>query len=166
MLQRLADKTQQVNTAATLIDVLTTPMTTSSEPVHKACCISDSRSVNQSTTPESVELPPPPSNLANRLDSSAYTNIGPLTCRSCNDQYFFTAGEQAFYKSKGFEVQPNACKKCRNLAKAGKSESCTASTSTSGGCGSSCSAPPNAKDTWTSSGRTWPPSQLPKKADK
>ena len=168
MLQRLADKTQQANTAATLIDALSTPMNTSPEPVHKARRISNTRSDNQSTTlSESVELPPTPSNPANRLDLWAFTDIGPLTCRACNDQYFFTAGEQAFYKSKGFEDQPKACKKCRNLAKADKPESSTTSTSTSGGWGSG-SAPANAKDTWTSSGRTWPPTaaQLPKKSDK
>ena len=63
MLQRLADKTQQANTAATLIDALSTPMNTSPEPVHKARRISNTRSDNQSTTlSESVELPPTPSN--------------------------------------------------------------------------------------------------------
>ena len=91
-----------------------------------------------------------------------------MTCRTCNDQYFFTASEQAFYKSKGFEDQPKACKKCRNLAKADEPESFTASTSTSGGWGSNGSDPANVKDTWTSSGRTRPPTaaQLPKKSDK
>lgn len=64
MPRRLADKTQQANTAATLIYALTTPMNTSPEPsLHqKGCHISNSRSVNQS---ESVELSPTPSNPAN-----------------------------------------------------------------------------------------------------
>ena len=114
MLQRLTDKTQQANTAATLIDALTTAITTSPKPSlhHKARRFSNSPSANRSTTLfEFVELPPTPSNPANRLDSSAFTDIGPLTCRTCNDQHFFTAGEQAFYTSKGFEDQPKACKK-------------------------------------------------------
>ena len=84
VLQRLADKTQQANTAATLIDALTSPMTTSPEPSlhHK------SRRLTNLVAPESVDLPPTPSNPANRPDSSAFTDIGPLTCRNCTDQYF------------------------------------------------------------------------------
>ena len=56
-----------------------------------------------------------------RLDSSACTDIGPLTCRTCHEQYYFTAGEQAFYAQKNSDDQPKSCKKCRTLAKAGNS---------------------------------------------
>ena len=112
MLQRLADKTQQASTVATLIDALTTPLPTSTEPVHKSRRITNHRSVNQSATlSESVDLPAPtPADPANKLHSSAFTDIGPLTCRSCNAEYYFTAGEQAFYQSKGFGDRPKACK--------------------------------------------------------
>ena len=100
MLQRLADKTQQASTAATLIDALTTPLPTSPEPVHKSRRTTDHRSINHRSAAlsDSVDLSAPtPAKPANKLDSSAFTDIGPLICRSCYAQYYFTAGEQAFY---------------------------------------------------------------------
>ena len=131
----------------------------------------NTRTINSIAAPESVNLSSTQPAPGNRLDSSGYTNIEPLTCCSCNAQYYFTAGEQAFYAQKGYEDQPKACKKCRNLAKtdtSGKgwdSSTSAPATSSSGGWGSAGTAnPPNAKDLWAASGRTWPPNadQLPK----
>ena len=40
-----------------------------------------------------------------------------LTCRDCGEEFVFTAGEQAFYKEKGFMNKPKACKACRDAKK-------------------------------------------------
>ena len=127
--------------------------------------------VNNIVQPESGDLPNP----GNRLDASGFKDTGPLSFRDCGGKYYFTAGEQAFYKSKNFEDQPKKCKQCRQLAKASSPDTSgkgwnTVAPTQSGGWGSSgtdgAAAPPaaNAKDLWTSSGRTWPPkpSELPK----
>jgi Probable zinc-ribbon domain len=39
-----------------------------------------------------------------------------LTCKLCGGQFYFTDGEQQFYKSKGFNL-PQKCKSCRNKKK-------------------------------------------------
>ena len=36
-----------------------------------------------------------------------------LTCMECGAEFLFTAGEQEFYKFKGFENDPKQCKQCR-----------------------------------------------------
>ena len=44
-----------------------------------------------------------------------------LVCKECGNE--FTAGEQAFYKEKGFLNKPKSCKACRDAKKnAGKPE--------------------------------------------
>ena len=44
-----------------------------------------------------------------------------LTCRECGNEFVFSAGEQAFYKQKGFLNKPKMCKACRDAKKnAGK----------------------------------------------
>jgi hypothetical protein len=40
-----------------------------------------------------------------------------LTCKDCNKQFTFTEGEQAFYKEKGFENEPQRCPDCRAAKK-------------------------------------------------
>ena len=40
-----------------------------------------------------------------------------LTCRDCNNEFTFTEGEQAFYKEKGFENEPQRCPECRAAKK-------------------------------------------------
>ncbi len=40
-----------------------------------------------------------------------------LTCRDCGAEFVFTAGEQEFYKQKGFENKPVRCKTCRDKRK-------------------------------------------------
>jgi len=39
-----------------------------------------------------------------------------LVCHDCGDSFVFTAGEQAFYFSKGLS-EPKRCKSCRELRK-------------------------------------------------
>ena len=41
-----------------------------------------------------------------------------LNCRDCNAEFVFTAGEQEFYNSKGWENQPTRCTECKNAKKA------------------------------------------------
>ncbi|MDR3178453.1 MAG: zinc-ribbon domain containing protein [Oscillospiraceae bacterium] len=40
-----------------------------------------------------------------------------LTCRDCNCEFVFTAGEQEFYASKGFVNEPQRCRNCRYIRK-------------------------------------------------
>ena len=35
-----------------------------------------------------------------------------LICKECGKEFVFTAGEQEFYASKGFENEPQRCKAC------------------------------------------------------
>lgn len=41
-----------------------------------------------------------------------------LTCRDCGATFTFTAGEQEFYASRGFDNQPSRCAACRAQRKA------------------------------------------------
>ena len=44
-----------------------------------------------------------------------------LKCKDCGEEFVFTAGEQEFYAEKGFQNEPQRCKKCRDARKnAGK----------------------------------------------
>ena len=36
-----------------------------------------------------------------------------LTCRECGAEFTFSASEQEFYASKGFQNQPSRCPACR-----------------------------------------------------
>lgn len=40
-----------------------------------------------------------------------------LVCKDCSNEFVFTAGEQEFYASKGFENEPTRCKECRDQRK-------------------------------------------------
>lgn len=40
-----------------------------------------------------------------------------LTCKDCGNTFVFTEGEQAFYKEKGFENEPQRCPECRKARK-------------------------------------------------
>ena len=40
-----------------------------------------------------------------------------LICKECGKEFVFTAGEQEFYASKGFENEPQRCKACRQNRK-------------------------------------------------
>lgn len=41
-----------------------------------------------------------------------------LVCKDCGSTFLFTEGEQAFYKEKGFENEPQRCSDCRKAKKA------------------------------------------------
>ncbi|MCX8130561.1 MAG: zinc-ribbon domain-containing protein [Clostridia bacterium] len=40
-----------------------------------------------------------------------------LVCKDCGAEFIFTEGEQAFYKEKGFENEPQRCNDCRKARK-------------------------------------------------
>ena len=40
-----------------------------------------------------------------------------LVCKNCGNEFVFTAGEQRFYKEKGFMNKPKSCKACRDAKK-------------------------------------------------
>ena len=40
-----------------------------------------------------------------------------LVCKECGNEFVFTAGEQKFYKEKGFMNEPKSCKACRDAKK-------------------------------------------------
>ena len=40
-----------------------------------------------------------------------------LICKECGEEFVFTAGEQEFYAEKGFQNEPQRCKKCRDARK-------------------------------------------------
>jgi hypothetical protein len=40
-----------------------------------------------------------------------------LICQDCGQEFVFTAGEQEFYKEKGFANEPKRCKTCRDKRK-------------------------------------------------
>ena len=43
-----------------------------------------------------------------------------LICQDCGKEFIFTAGEQQFYKEKGFDNEPKRCKECRDKRKAAR----------------------------------------------
>ena len=40
-----------------------------------------------------------------------------ITCKDCNHEFVFSESEQAFYKEKGFENEPQRCPDCRAAKK-------------------------------------------------
>ncbi len=40
-----------------------------------------------------------------------------LACKDCNAEFVFNESEQAFYKEKGFENEPQRCPDCRRARK-------------------------------------------------
>jgi CxxC-x17-CxxC domain-containing protein len=44
-----------------------------------------------------------------------------LQCADCGQQFTFTAGEQEFYSSRGFQNEPKRCPDCRRTRKAQRS---------------------------------------------
>src|SRR4029077_10130588 len=44
-----------------------------------------------------------------------------LTCRDCSEEFSFSAGEQAFFASKGLTNDPQRCPSCRAAAKRARS---------------------------------------------
>jgi CxxC-x17-CxxC domain-containing protein len=46
-----------------------------------------------------------------------------LNCVDCNNPFIFSAGEQQFFASKGFQNKPNRCPECRAARKAQRNAS-------------------------------------------
>jgi DNA-directed RNA polymerase subunit RPC12/RpoP len=46
-----------------------------------------------------------------------------LLCKDCGKEFTFTAGEQEFYKEKGFENDPVRCPECRRQRKNSRNNS-------------------------------------------
>lgn len=40
-----------------------------------------------------------------------------IVCKDCGVEFTFTENEQAFYKEKGFENEPQRCPECRRARK-------------------------------------------------
>jgi hypothetical protein len=40
-----------------------------------------------------------------------------IICKDCGCEFTFTAGEQEFYKEKGFDNEPQRCPECRAARK-------------------------------------------------
>ncbi len=40
-----------------------------------------------------------------------------MVCKDCGNEFVFTAGEQQFYKEKGFTNEPSRCPDCRRANK-------------------------------------------------
>ena len=40
-----------------------------------------------------------------------------ITCKDCGVEFVFNESEQAFYKEKGFENEPQRCPSCRKARK-------------------------------------------------
>lgn len=43
-----------------------------------------------------------------------------VTCRECGASFTFSAGEQAFYQSRGFTNEPTRCPNCRTSRRGGR----------------------------------------------
>lgn len=43
-----------------------------------------------------------------------------IICKDCGNEFVFTAGEQEFFKEKGFENDPVRCPDCRRARKSEK----------------------------------------------
>lgn len=58
-----------------------------------------------------------------------------LNCVDCGREFAFTAGEQQFYATKGFQNKPNRCPDCRQARKQMRSQSGGGAVSGGGGGG-------------------------------
>lgn len=45
-----------------------------------------------------------------------------LKCKDCGAEFLFTESEQAFYKEKGFDNEPQRCADCRKARKQQRNE--------------------------------------------
>ncbi len=45
-----------------------------------------------------------------------------LICKDCNAEFVFNESEQAFYKEKGFDNEPQRCPACRKARKQQRNE--------------------------------------------
>ena len=64
-----------------------------------------------------------------------------LVCKDCGKEFVFTAGEQEFYASKGFENEPQRCKECRTARKNAGKQQHEMYTATCASCGGEAKVP-------------------------
>jgi CxxC-x17-CxxC domain-containing protein len=64
-----------------------------------------------------------------------------LRCKDCGKEFVFTAGEQEFYASKGFENEPQRCKACRDVRKTANRQQREMYTATCASCGGEAKVP-------------------------
>lgn len=64
-----------------------------------------------------------------------------LVCKDCNQEFVFTAGEQEFYESRGFENEPQRCKPCRDARKNARRDAREMHTATCAACGAEARVP-------------------------
>lgn len=64
-----------------------------------------------------------------------------LICKECGEEFVFTAGEQEFYAEKGFQNEPQRCKKCRDARKAAARPAREMFTATCAKCGGEAKVP-------------------------
>ena len=64
-----------------------------------------------------------------------------LKCKDCGNEFVFTAGEQEFYASRGFENKPSRCKECRVAKKNAQKSAREMFTAQCAECGKECQVP-------------------------
>lgn len=64
-----------------------------------------------------------------------------LACKSCGADFVFTAGEQEFYASRGFQNDPQKCKSCRDAKKKEAKAPRTMYTAICANCGNEAKVP-------------------------
>ncbi len=64
-----------------------------------------------------------------------------LICKECGEEFVFTAGEQEFYAEKGFQNEPQRCKKCRDARKNASKPARERYTATCASCGGEATVP-------------------------
>jgi len=64
-----------------------------------------------------------------------------LTCKECNAEFVFTAGEQEFYAERGFQNEPQRCKDCRIARKSSSKANREYFVSTCADCGGPARVP-------------------------
>lgn len=64
-----------------------------------------------------------------------------LTCKDCGAEFVFTAGEQEFYASRGFQNEPQRCKACRDAKKNAAKPARELFTTTCARCGKEAKVP-------------------------
>ena len=64
-----------------------------------------------------------------------------LKCKECGNEFVFTAGEQEFYASRGFENEPSRCKDCRIARKNAQKGAREMFPAVCGECGKECQVP-------------------------
>ena len=69
-----------------------------------------------------------------------------LRCKDCGNEFVFTAGEQEFYASKGFENEPQRCKECRTARKNAGKQQHEMYTATCASCGGEAKVPFNPRE--------------------